>query len=95
MNKLTDASNQWRDTTADTPSRLLVGDFYQYSWQGKSDEMFQEWMCEGGMWELSDPALPSHVKGSALDKFIIWPGAHIPSELLPPESMEWLDSHLG
>ena len=41
------------------------------------------------MWELSDPTLPKHRKGSSLDKFLLLPGTDIPEELLPTQSHDW------
>ena len=41
------------------------------------------------MWELSDPNIPTHRKGSTLDKIMLLPRTNIPEEWLPSEVNEW------
>ena len=43
------------------------------------------------MWELSDPAIPTHRKGSASDKILLLPGTNIPDEWLPEQSHDWFE----
>ena len=44
------------------------------------------------MWELSDPAISTRRKGSALDKFLILPGTNVPVEWPPSQSRDWVDA---
>ena len=49
-------------TTASTgkvASHLLVGDFNPYTWKGKSDQLYRKWMGGSGLWEFSDPQIPT------------------------------------
>ena len=59
-------------------SQTLAGDFNPNSWRGEKDTGFQEWSAESAAWELSDPAIPTHTEGPALDCFAILPGGEIP-----------------
>ena len=63
----------------DVVPHLLGGDFNITSWPG----LFEEWLQEDGIWELTDPVAPTFASGSAIDKFLFVPGAYIPSTLLP------------
>ena len=89
LRALTDLESQSTDSQGNVLSHLLVGDFNQHSWNKKADELFHEWMVDTGMWELSDPRVPTHRKGSTLDKFLLLAGTHIPEEWLPSEMSEW------
>ena len=89
LRALTDLESQSTDSQGNVLSHLLVGDFNQHTWNKKTDELFHEWMGDTGMWELSDPRVPTHRKGSTLDKFLLLPGTNIPEEWLPSEMSEW------
>ena len=83
LDSLTERESQTNYATGGMVSHLIVGDFNQHSWKGGSDSLYQEWMAETGMWELSDPSMATHQQGSALDKFLMLPGRDIPENLLP------------
>ena len=86
VDPLTNPEAQSRDIRGDMISHLLVGDFNQHSWAGGNDEKYHEWVTGSGAWELSDPEVPTHRQGSALDKFLLLPGRDIPEAFLCPPS---------
>ena len=87
---LTAPHNQVQTQNGEYINHLIVGDFNQHTWKGKTDDLFHEWVGDSGMWELSDPTIPTHRKGSALDKFLLVPGTNIPDEWLPTQSHDWI-----
>ena len=65
-------------------SHLLIGDFNPNCWSEGDSTQFQEWIMEQGMWDLTDPSLPTYVTGSSLDRILLCPGRDIPEEWLGP-----------
>ena len=61
-------------------SHLIVGDLNPNTWKSESNSKYYEWLAEAGLWELSDPMLPTFERKSAVDKFLLLPGADIPEE---------------
>ena len=53
------------DNAEQTP-HLIMGDFNTPEW----GELFDEWRSETGLWELTDPAVPTHNEGNALDRIL-------------------------
>ena len=72
-------------TKSNQLNHIILGDFNPNSWSGDRDNKFQEWLAETAMWSLSNPEIPTHAEGSALDGILFHPGAEILWELLPPE----------
>ena len=56
---LTVTQNQVQNDDGQVLNHLLVGDFNQYTWNDKSDDLFQEWLGESGTWELSESSVPT------------------------------------
>ena len=40
-------------------SQLIVGDLNTNTWQGGCSDKYYEWLSQAGLWELSDPDLPT------------------------------------
>ena len=66
---------------------LVLGDLNPRTWA----DGFQQWMAEGGAWELSDPSQSTHKNGGALDKIIFQPWAEVPDCFLHPTGGEEID----
>ena len=58
------------------------------TWKKNKNAYYHEWVAEAGMWELTDPKVATHRKGSALDKFLLLPGTNIPDAWLPSGNMD-------
>ena len=86
---LTDPENESTDAQGNSVSHVLAGDFNQYTRKRKNGELFHEWLGDAGSWELSDPDLPTHRKGSTMDKFMLLPGTNKLEEWPPLETSEW------
>ena len=80
----TDADNQTFLSNGGQVGHFIIGDLNPNSWQGGGDTKFHGWVGEAGAWELSDPTLPTHEHGCALDRMLFLPGSEIPAFLLPP-----------
>ena len=81
------------ETEAGRPySHLLLGDFNPNCWAENASLNYQEWTAEQGLWNLSDPKLPTYVTGSSLDKMLLYPGQDIPEEWLGPQTGEPVDT---
>ena len=74
---------------------VLTGDFSQHTWAGRTDDLYHEWTGALGIWALSDPMSPTHIKGSALDKFLLQPGGNILEEFLPAPACDWSEEREG
>ena len=71
LKQLTSDQYQTWNKKGDQLNHLLPGDFNPRSWRGEGDTKFPEWMAEKELWELTDPGIPTHVGGSALDKVLL------------------------
>ena len=60
-------------------THIICGDLNPPSWR----EGFEEWLGEMGVWELSDPTIPTYPRGDALDRFLLIPGDEHWEALLP------------
>ena len=60
-------------------THLLIGDFNPPSWE----ELMMEWCGEDGLWELTNPNIPTHNAGNALDRILLMVGESIPDTFLP------------
>ena len=85
---VTVTQNQVQNDDGQVLNHLLVGDFNQYTWNDKSDDLFQEWLGESGTWELSESSVPTRKKGSALDKCPPLPGTNVPDEWPPSRAFD-------
>ena len=83
---LTQNRNQTYTKEGELLNHLILGDLNPNSWKGEKDSHYQDWLAEKEVWELTNPILPTHTEGSALDKVLLLPGWHIPWELLPPDT---------
>ena len=75
-------------------NHIICGDLNPPSWQ----DGYEEWIGESGLWELSDPTIPTFPSGNALDRFLLAPGEHLWEALLPDpiDSMgDNVDADLG
>ena len=54
---------------------------------------YQEWLTDQGLWDLSDPSLPTYITGSCLGKILPFPGQDIPEEWLHPPHSETSANH--
>lgn len=54
---------------------------------------YQEWLTDQGLWDLSDPSLPTYITGSSLGKILLFPGQDIPEEWLHPPHSETSENH--
>ena len=63
VSAMADPQHQSLTPDGDAVNHLLVGDMNQHTWLDKNDVRYHEWLGETGMWELNDPAKPTHVKG--------------------------------
>ena len=72
-------------------SQILAGDINQHSWKGDSDVGYDEWVFRAGLWELSDPTLPTYSNKSPLDAFLLQPGHGVPSTFFPEDSSDRAD----
>ena len=61
-------------------SQLIVGDLNTNTWRGGCSDKYYEWLSEAGLWELSDPDLPTFKSNTVIDKFLLRPGEIIPEE---------------
>ena len=61
-------------------SQLVIGDHNANTWQGGCSDKYYEWLSEAGLWELSDPDLPTFMSNAVIDKFLLNPGDEIPEE---------------
>ena len=89
LTPLTSMRQQSINNRGEQLNHLILGDLNPNSWKGDKDKMFQEWLAEQELWELTNPAIPTHNEGSALDKVLLLPGAEVLWDLLPPEPEKW------
>ena len=80
LESLTAEEQQSTDGNGQPLSHLLVGDFNPNCWKSGDDSLYQEWIAECGLWELSHPRETTYKTGSVLDKFLLRIGKDIPEE---------------
>ena len=85
LKPLTSQQEQSWNKEGEQLNHLIIGDFNPTSWKGEKGKLFQEWLAENELWELTDPTIPTHMEGSALDKILLLPGESVLWDLLPPE----------
>ena len=60
-------------------NHLLFGDFNPTEWR----EGFEIWTGDAGMWELTDPNIPTFPFRNALVKFLLFPGDPVLESVRP------------
>ena len=91
LSTLVDSNYRETAKSGEPFSHLLIGDFNPNCWRENERKQYHEWVTESGLWDLADPALPTFIKGSSLDKMLLCPGRDIPEEWLgapTPKEME-------
>ena len=68
--------------TSEEP-HLILGDFNPTTWM----EMYEEWRCDRLIWQLTDPLIPTHTGGGALDRVLLRPGLYTPEDWLPTQEV--------
>ena len=59
-------------------SQVIIGDLNPNTWKGGHKGRYIEWLSEAGLWELSDPDLPTFENNTVIDKFLLCPGEEVP-----------------